>query len=188
MKKTFIVWLAVFVGLVIIGSVLSLNGVFKSKSTQLATGAQNNAQTQNTEKAAAPITSATESGSQSAPVKTDTQKNQPETTANSAATGIANPASTNCLKIGGRLVTKVRGDGGAYSICYFNESQACEEWALMRGDCPVGGVAVTELNTIDQKYCAWSGGQTKAEAKATCVLKNGSKCSTLDFFNGVCPK
>jgi putative hemolysin len=187
MKKTLVIWLAVFVGLVIIGSALSLSGVFKSKNTKPAIGTQNSTQTQNVEKNASPATPATESNNQEVPATTEVSKNQSGTTT-AATTGIANPASTNCLKIGGRLVTKVRGDGGQYSICYVNESRGCEEWALMRGDCPAEGVSVTELNTIDQKYCAWSGGQTKAEANSTCVLKNGSKCSTLDFFNGVCPK
>jgi hypothetical protein len=198
MKKTLVIWLAVFVGLVVVGSALSLSGVFKSKNIQSTTGVQDSVQGSTPDSAqnlnsenASPVASATEFNNQNAPVTTDTPKNQSgETVASATATTnqLANPASTNCLKIGGRLVTKARGDGGEYSICYFENNQACEEWALMRGDCPVGGVAVTELNTIDQKYCAWSGGQTKAEANSICILKDGSKCSTMDFFNGSCPK
>ncbi len=100
---------------------------------------------------------------------------------------MANPAATNCLKLGGNLVTKERGDGGQYSLCYFDDARACEEWALMRGDCPVGGVKTTGFDTIDQKYCAWVGGRTIAETDSVCTFKDGSKCSTVDFFNGVCP-
>ncbi|MCX6797739.1 MAG: hypothetical protein NTX66_00770, partial [Candidatus Falkowbacteria bacterium] len=60
-------------------------------------------------------------------------------------------------------------------------------WALMRGDCPNGGVKTTGYDTIDQNYCAWSGGQTFAVPDSVCTFKDGSKCSTVDFYNGKCP-
>jgi putative hemolysin len=121
----------------------------------------------------------------------DTKTPNDSATAKAPTTGttqIANPASTNCVKLGGNLVTKARGDGGQYSICRFNDGSACEEWALMRGDCQSGNVSITGTSTIDQKYCIWAGGKTGTEKNSICTFKNGSKCSTLDFFNGVCPK
>jgi putative hemolysin len=100
--------------------------------------------------------------------------------------GLSNPASLNCIKLGGNLVINTRGDGGQYGLCYFEDNRACEEWALMRGDCPVGGVKTTGFDTIDQMYCAWSGGKTLAVPNSVCTFKDGKKCSTLDFYNGAC--
>lgn len=104
-----------------------------------------------------------------------------------AATQIANPASTNCIKLGGNLVIEKRGDGSEYGLCYFEDNRACEEWALLRGACPVGGVKTTGFDTIDQKYCAWSGGETFAVPQSICTFKDGTKCPTLEFYNGTCP-
>jgi len=55
-------------------------------------------------------------------------------------TAMANPASTHCIKEGGSLVIRKRGDGGEYGVCLFKGGRECEEWALFRGECPVGGV------------------------------------------------
>ena len=103
-----------------------------------------------------------------------------------ALTQLANPASVNCTKSGGHLAIEKRGDGGEYGVCYFDDNKACEEWALFRGECPQGGVKTTGLDSIDQKYCAWSGGQTLAVANSVCTLKDGSTCSTGAFYKGKC--
>ena len=89
-------------------------------------------------------------------------------------------------RIGGNLVIRKRGDGVEYGICYFKDNNACEEWSLFRGDCPPSGVNTTGLETIDQKYCAWSGGQISAIPHSVCTFKDGAKCSTIDFYNGKC--
>ena len=102
------------------------------------------------------------------------------------STQLANPASVNCIKSGGHLAIEKRGDGGEYGVCYFDDNKACEEWALFRGECPQGGVKTTGLDSIDQKYCAWSGGQTLAVANAVCTFKDGTKCLTEAFYNGKC--
>lgn len=99
---------------------------------------------------------------------------------------MANPASVNCTKVGGNLVIEKRGDGGEYGLCYFEDNRACEEWALFRGECPVGGRRTTGYDSIDQKYCAWLGGETFATPNSVCTFKNGKKCSTLSFYNGTC--
>jgi putative hemolysin len=99
---------------------------------------------------------------------------------------LANPASVNCTKKGGNLVIKTRGDGGEYGVCEFENNQACEEWAMYRGDCPVGGVKTTGFDNIEQQYCAWVGGQTLAVANAVCNLPSGNVCSDKALYNGTC--
>ena len=124
------------------------------------------------------------------PVIPQTQEgiiNSTHTENNTTPNEMANPASVNCSKVGGNLTIEKRGDGGEYGLCYFEDNRACEEWALMRGDCPLGGVKTTGFDTIDQNYCAWSGGQTSAVTDSICTFKDGSKCSTKDFYNGKCP-
>lgn len=110
-----------------------------------------------------------------------TSQTQPAST-----TQMANPASVNCTKVGGTLVVNKRGDGGEYGLCYFDDNRACEEWALLRGDCPLGGRKTTGFDTIDQKYCAWLGGDTLAEPNSICTFKNGSQCTTIDLYQGTC--
>jgi hypothetical protein len=102
--------------------------------------------------------------------------------------GIANPASVNCKDKGGNLVSKTIGNGGQYSLCYFDDNRACEEWAMFRGDCPVGGVKTTGFDTEAQRYCAWSGGSTSAVENAVCKFKDGSQCLAQDFYTGLCQK
>ena len=58
-------------------------------------------------------------------------------------TGIANPASVNCINKGGKLSIQKGVDGGEYGICIFEDNSQCEEWALFRGECTPGGKKVT---------------------------------------------
>ncbi|MEI6304519.1 MAG: DUF333 domain-containing protein [Candidatus Taylorbacteria bacterium] len=104
----------------------------------------------------------------------------------SSSTGLANPASVNCTKQGGTLTIQKNGNGDEYGLCSFDDNRACEEWALLRGECPVGGRKTTGYDTIDQNYCAWLGGETYAVADSICTLKNGTKCKTIDLYNGKC--
>jgi putative hemolysin len=100
---------------------------------------------------------------------------------------LANPASVNCTEKGGTSTIMSKEDGSQYGLCYFDDNRACEEWAMMQGNCSVGGVKTTGFDTIDQKFCVWSGGQTLAVPNSVCTLKDGTKCSTVDFYNGDCP-
>lgn len=102
--------------------------------------------------------------------------------------GIANPASTNCVEKGGNLVIEKKDDGSEYGLCYFDDARACEEWAMFRDDCPVGGVKTTGFDTIAQKFCAWSGGKTQAVEGAVCTFTDGSVCLADDFYAGTCQK
>lgn len=99
---------------------------------------------------------------------------------------MGNPASINCTKVGGTLTIEKREDGGEYGLCHFEENRACEEWTLMRGDCPLGGRKTTGYDTIDQKFCVWLGGETLAVKNSQCTFKNGKVCSTKDFYEGKC--
>ena len=107
--------------------------------------------------------------------------------------GVANPASVNCVQQGGTLSIEARGDGGQYGVCYFEDNRQCEEWALMRGECPVGGVKVTGYITPAARYCAITGGDYaitgqsgESDEQGTCTLKNGTQCNAWDYFNGKC--
>ena len=109
------------------------------------------------------------------------------------AVEIANPASQNCIEKGGTLSIEARGDGSQYGICYFEDNRQCEEWALMRGDCPAGGLKVTGYVTPAAQYCVISGGSYAIGAESgaddeqgTCTFKDGSACDVWDFYNGKC--
>lgn len=48
--------------------------------------------------------------------------------------GLANPASVNCEKKGGKVEIR-KGKKGEYGVCKFPNGKQCEEWALFRGKC-----------------------------------------------------
>lgn len=54
-----------------------------------------------------------------------------------AKTGIANPASTNCIDKGYSWSAK-KSESGEYGICTFHDGSWCEEWAFYRGNCAPG--------------------------------------------------
>jgi len=100
----------------------------------------------------------------------------------------ANPASQNCATVGGNLEIKKNGAGGEYGLCYFEDNRACEEWALFRGECPIGGIKTTGFDTEAQSYCAWLGGETLAVDNAVCKFKDGSSCLDTDLYSDLCHK
>lgn len=53
-----------------------------------------------------------------------------------------NPASENCVKKGGTVSLQKNADGSEYGLCIFPDGKQCEEWAMQRGECPVGGIPV----------------------------------------------
>jgi putative hemolysin len=103
-------------------------------------------------------------------------------------TSLANPASTNCEKQGGTLEIQTKEDGSQYGLCYFDDARACEEWAMLRGDCPVGGVKTTGYETVAQKYCAWLGGRTLSVSDAVCTFNDNSTCLDADLYLDACEK
>jgi putative hemolysin len=111
----------------------------------------------------------------------------------SPAVGIANPASLNCQAQGGALSIETGPGGGQYGVCTFPSGKQCEEWALMRGDCPAGGVDVKEYATAAARYCAITGGAYAATAGAgtagergTCTLPGGKGCDAAEYAAGKC--
>ncbi|MDD5469758.1 MAG: DUF333 domain-containing protein [Candidatus Peribacteraceae bacterium] len=106
--------------------------------------------------------------------------------------GMANPASVGCEETGGTLrIEKKPPAGGEYGVCYFAENRQCEEWALLRGDCPAGGVDVAGYVTPAARYCAITGGayratNTNGEEQGTCTFKNGRVCDVWDLWEGRC--
>ena len=63
--------------------------------------------------------------------------NQPNNPASSPSSGIANPASVNCIQKGGTLEMRTN-TAGVYGICIFNDGSECDEWEYFRGTCQVG--------------------------------------------------
>ncbi len=106
-----------------------------------------------------------------------------ETTPVSGSMTMANPASVNCVNNGGQLNFK-EGPSGTYGICVFLDNRQCEEWALMQGKCPVGGLKVTGYMTEDATYCAIRGG-TYDPQKNTCSYQ-GKSCSASGYYKGDC--
>ncbi len=106
---------------------------------------------------------------------------------------IANPASLNCTEKGGQLVIEKRGDGGEFGVCLFEDNRQCEEWALYRGECPVGGRKVTGYITEAARYCAITGGEYHVTGQSntdqetgTCTFQNGRACGADDYYHGRC--
>jgi putative hemolysin len=110
-----------------------------------------------------------------------------------AGAATANPASENCINVGGTPKTETRPDGGQYGVCYFGDNYVCEQWALLHGECPAGGVKVTGYSTPAARYCAITGGKyvpigttdTGQEA-GNCTLPSGKVCDAGDYYNGAC--
>jgi hypothetical protein len=108
---------------------------------------------------------------------------------NKNSVGLANPASVNCAEKGGNLVIQKRPDGAEYGLCFFEDNRACEEWALFRGECPIGGVKTTGFDTDAQKFCAWSGGKVEGMGTDSVMCKrvDGTLCTVQANFEGACP-
>jgi putative hemolysin len=118
---------------------------------------------------------------------------QPTPTATPEGSGqMVNPASENCVEEGGTVVIQERGDGGQYGVCVFEDNRQCEEWAMLRGDCPVGGVEISGYVTPAAQYCAITGGVYEVtggadtdEEQGTCTI-NGQTCDVWEYFAGEC--
>jgi putative hemolysin len=69
----------------------------------------------------------------------------------------ANPASENCVAKGGKHITEPT-PAGEMGICLFEDNRQCEEWALLRGQCPAGGMHVAGFSSDEERHCAIRGG------------------------------
>lgn len=112
-----------------------------------------------------------------------------------SAPQLANPASLNCTQQGGTLAIERRPDGGQFGICVFTDNYQCEEWALLRGECPKNGLRVTGYATSAGRYCAITGGRYSVVSapgvlpeRGTCTLPTGKACEADAYFAGTCPE
>jgi uncharacterized protein len=107
-------------------------------TTAQASGEQSSA-AQPEQVADAPVGATVTGSAGSAPSKTDPQPaaSGDNSGAESGSVGIANPASENCIKQGGKVVIEKHPDGEV-GICVFPDGSRCEEWALLRGQCKRG--------------------------------------------------
>lgn len=110
----------------------------------------------------------------------------PQTQNPNSSVGLANPASVYCTKKGGTNVIITLGNGAQDGLCQFEDNMACEEWAMYRGNCPIGGIKTTGFDNQGQKYCAWLGGKTFAVPNSQCTLPDGKVCSTDALYAGTC--
>lgn len=103
-------------------------------------------------------------------------------------TSIANPASTNCIEKGGILEIK-ENKQGQYGVCLFEDNRQCEEWALLRRDCPVGGLKITGYENDAEIYCAITGGEVQWVGTETPMCKriDGTLCNAQANLDGECP-
>ncbi len=105
---------------------------------------------------------------------------------------LANPASTNCQRQGGTPAIERRGDGGEFGLCRFEQGRACEEWALFRLECPVGGIDLAPYATPEARYCVARGGILSLpagvtdEGQGTCHLPESGTCPVGQLFQGRC--
>ena len=122
------------------------------------------------------------------------QGQAPQAQATQAGRTIPNPASENCVKKGGTLTIVKGGDGGEYGVCTFTDNMQCEEWALFRGDCPVGGIK-------DHRLCDPCGGLLRyhsrrihmspvraipSKNRAPAPSRTARVCDVWDLWNGKC--
>jgi putative hemolysin len=109
---------------------------------------------------------------------------------------LVNPASAAqyCEGQGGKRTVE-RGPGGAIGVCLFADNRQCEEWALLRGQCPLGGIPVSGYATTSERHCAIRGGHMTipgcalspvgafAASSVTLVL-NAAHGAMLTVFSG----
>jgi len=100
-----------------------------------------------------------------------------------------NPASKNCRNMGGTTMIAKRPDGGEYGVCVFVNGGQCEEWAMLLGFCPQGGVDVSVYPDAAARYCVMRGGKYLAgesQGDAQCLLMGGETCGVEAYYSGDC--
>jgi putative hemolysin len=106
----------------------------------------------------------------------------------SIKSALANPASVNCIEQGGKLEIR-ESKLGQYGVCIFEDNRQCEEWALLRGQCPTGGMKITGYQNEAEVYCAITGGELSGLDTSTpmCQRVDGTFCNAEANLNGECP-
>lgn len=116
-----------------------------------------------------------------------------------ATAGMANPASVNCVTLGGTVDIKKNADGGEYGMCTFANGTSCEEWALFRNEGCNAGVTVavttgtsesTGLANPASVNCGNVGATSEIKTAADgsqygmCTFANGTSCEEWALFRG----
>src|SRR6056297_267935 len=98
---------------------------------------------------------------------------------------MSNPASEYCLQSGGELEIQKKSDGSQYGICVFPNGNKCEEWALLKGECPAQGVDTSSYRTVLESYCAITGGEVDEE-NYKCIFSENKSCDLEAYYKGRC--
>ena len=61
----------------------------------------------------------------------------PDTATGAPSTQLANPASVNCEKKGGKVEIREE-PAGQFGVCVFSDGSRCEEWRFFRDECKPG--------------------------------------------------
>ncbi|HKE45776.1 MAG TPA: DUF333 domain-containing protein, partial [Steroidobacteraceae bacterium] len=77
---------------------------------------------------------------------------------------------------------------------FLEDNRQCEEWALLRGECPPTGAKITGYNTQAGRYCAITGGRYAVTGggaeneQGTCTLPGGRVCKAEEYYRGTCSR
>jgi putative hemolysin len=103
----------------------------------------------------------------------------------------ADPAARNCERQGGSMMTERDPSGREYGVCIFADNRQCEASALLRNECPTGGVRVYESMTAAARFCAISGGRYMiidhdGGEQGACAFPDGKKCDAVARYRRTC--
>ena len=119
------------------------------------------------------------------------------TTAAPATAGLANPASVNCGKVGGKTEIKKDAQGNEYGMCTFTNGTTCDEWALFRNEgckpftpvttTPAAAVGMANPASVN---CGKVGATSvilnnpDGSQYGMCKFPNGTSCEEWALFRG----
>jgi putative hemolysin len=118
------------------------------------------------------------------------------TTTAPTSSGIANPASVNCGKVGGKIEIKKDAQGNEYGMCTFTNGTTCDEWALFRNEgckpfTPVTTTAaVVGMANPASVNCGKVGATSEilnnpdGSQYGMCKFSNGTSCEEWALFRG----
>jgi putative hemolysin len=97
----------------------------------------------------------------------------------------ANQAWSYCQDQGGEPALAIRPDRTEYGLCLFGTDRQCEEWAMLKGKCPVGGIDITQYSHPADVYCVVTGNQIAPSLvpgrSGECVV-GGERCDAEAFY------
>jgi|GEM_PF-1349407 hypothetical protein len=96
--------------------------------------------------------------------------------------GLPNPASVNCEEVGGTLDIRDEGDGQV-GYCLFPDGSECEEWALLRNECPLDEKVEPVACTKEARLCP--DGSTVGRVGPNCEFASCSDPKIEDIFRNL---